>query len=57
VKAVQNSLGKGWNVGEPKQLQFIYNVPIIDTNNNTVGFIKVDGRTGDIVGGVKPSRR
>jgi len=56
VKAVQASLGKGWSAGEPKQLQLIYNVPIIDTNNNTVGAIKVDGRTGSITAGVRLSR-
>jgi len=56
VKAVQASLGKGWSAGEPKQLQFTYNVPIVDTNNNTVGAIRVDGRTGSITAGVRPSR-
>jgi len=56
VKAVQSSLGKGWSAGAPKQLQFDYNVPIIDTNNNTIGTIRVDGRTGTITAGAKPSR-
>jgi len=56
VKAVQSSLGKGWSAGAPKQLQFDYNVPIIDTNNNTIGTIRVDGRTGTITTGVRPSR-
>ena len=56
VKAVQASLGKGWSAGEPKQLQIIYNVPIIDANNNTVGTISVDGRTGNITAGMRPSR-
>jgi len=56
VKAVQASLGKGWSAGEPKQLQLIYNVPIIDANNNTVGTINVDGRTGTITAGIRPSR-
>jgi len=56
VKAVQSSLGKGWSAGAPRQLQFDYNVPIVDTNNNTIGTIRVDGRTGSITAGVRPSR-
>jgi len=56
VKAVQASLGKGWSAGEPKQLQHIYNIPILDANNNTIGTIRVDGRTGSIAAGVRPSR-
>jgi len=56
VKAVQASLGKGWSTGEPKQLQHIYNVPILDANNNTVGTIRVDGRTGSIGVGARPSQ-
>jgi hypothetical protein len=55
VKAVQDSLKKGWSPGEPTQLQSIYNIPIIDSNNNTIGNIRVDGRTGDISIGVRPS--
>jgi len=51
VKAVQDSMGKGWKAGEPKQLQSIYNVPIIDARGNTVGSIRVDGRSGDITTG------
>jgi len=56
VKAVQASLGKGWSAGEPKQLQHIYSVPIIDSNGNTVGTIRVDGRTGSIDAGARPSQ-
>jgi len=56
VKAVQASLGKGWSAGAPKQFQFDYNVPIVDANNNTIGTIRVDGRTGSITAGVGPSR-
>jgi len=56
VKAAQASLEKGWSAGEPRQLQFIYNVPIIDANNNSVGTIRVNGRTGGITAGVRPSR-
>ncbi|MEM3060826.1 MAG: PepSY domain-containing protein, partial [Candidatus Bathyarchaeia archaeon] len=52
IKAVQESLRKGWSTGEPRQLRFIYNVPIIDANNNTIGTIKVDGRTGEIIIGI-----
>ena len=54
VKAVQDSLKKGWSAGEPKQLQFTYNVAIIDVNNNTIGSIRVDARTGSIATGVRP---
>lgn len=50
VKAVQGSMNS-WKAGEPKQLQSNYNVPIIDANGNTVGNIRVDGRTGDITAG------
>ncbi|MEM3506608.1 MAG: hypothetical protein QW589_05705 [Candidatus Bathyarchaeia archaeon] len=49
LKAVQESLKNGWSVGEPKELQFIYDVPIIDTNNNIIGSVKVDGRSGEII--------
>ena len=54
VKAVQDSLKQGWSPGEPRQLQSIYNVPIIDINNNTIGNVRVDGRTGDIAAGLRP---
>ncbi len=57
VKAVQDSIGKGWNVGEPKQLGFNYNVPIIDGNGNVIGRIMVDGRTGTITTGFRLMRR
>jgi uncharacterized membrane protein YdfJ with MMPL/SSD domain len=51
LKAVQDSIGKGWSAGEPKQHGFTYNVPIIDSNGNPIGNIRVDGRTGDITAG------
>ena len=51
LKAVQDSMGRGWSAGEPKQHRFTYNVPIMDANGNAVGNIRVDGRTGDITGG------
>lgn len=51
VKAVQDSLEKGWEAGEPRQLQFIYNVPVIDAQGNAVGNIRVDGRSGEITTG------
>lgn len=54
VKAVQDSLKQGWSPGEPRQLQSIYNVPIIGINNNTIGNVRVDGRTGDIAAGLRP---
>ncbi len=57
VKTVQDSIGKGWKVGEPKQLGFNYNVPIIDANGNIVGRIMVDGRTGTITTGFPLMRR
>ena len=57
VKAVQDSIGKGWKVGEPKQLGFNYNVPVIDANGNIVGRIMVDGRTGTITTGFSLMRR
>jgi hypothetical protein len=50
LKAVQGSV-TSWKAGEPKQPQSSYNVPIIDANGNTVGNIRVDGRTGDITTG------
>jgi hypothetical protein len=52
IKAVQESLRNGWSAGEPKEFQSIYNVPIIDAYNNTIGSVKVDGRTGDIIAGI-----
>lgn len=57
VKAVQDSMAKGWKAGEPKQLQSIYNVPIIDARGNTVGNIRVDGRSGEITSGFLVLRR
>jgi hypothetical protein len=54
VKAVQDSLKKGWSPGEPRQIQSAYNVPVIDINNNTIGNIRIDGRTGDIAAGLRP---
>jgi hypothetical protein len=54
VKAVQDSIGKGWSAGEPKQIGFTYNVPIVDANGNAVGNVRVDGRTGDITPGFPP---
>ncbi|MGQ9543393.1 MAG: hypothetical protein ACUVTM_04825 [Candidatus Bathyarchaeia archaeon] len=57
LKAVQDSIGKGWTTGEPKQHGFIYNTPIIDANGNTVGNVRVDGRTGEILTGHPMMRR
>lgn len=57
VKAVQDSMGKGWSTGEPKQHGFIYNVPIIDANGNTISNVRVDGRTGNIAAGFPLLRR
>jgi hypothetical protein len=51
VKAVQDSMGKGWSAGEPKQIGFAYNVPIVDANGNAVGNVRVDGRTGEMTPG------
>jgi hypothetical protein len=51
LKAVQDSISRGWSVGEPKQHGFAYSVPIIDANGNPIGNIIVDGRTGDITAG------
>jgi len=57
VKAVQESMGKGWTTGEVKQHGFIYNVPIIDANGNTISNVRVDGRTGNIAAGFPMLRR
>jgi len=57
VQAVQASIGKGWSVGEPRQFGFVYIVPIIDSNGATIGNIRVDGRTGEILAGFSPIRR
>jgi hypothetical protein len=51
VKAVQDSMDKGWSAGEPKQIGFGYNLPIIDANGNTIGNVMVDGKTGEITFG------
>ncbi len=50
VTTVQGSMN-GWKTGEPKQLQLVYNVPIMDANGNTVGNVRVDGRSGNIATG------
>ncbi len=50
INAVKSSLANGWTAGEPKQQRSVYSVPIIDSNGNTIGNIRVDGRTGDILG-------
>ncbi len=57
VKAVQDSMGRGWKVGDPKQLGSNYNVPIIDANGNAISNIRVDGRTGNITTKFAPMRR
>jgi hypothetical protein len=57
LKAVQESIGNGWTAGAPKQLGFTYNVPIMDSNGNPIGNIRVDGRTGDITAGFSPPGR
>ncbi len=51
VKAVQNSMTQGWNTGEPKQLGYIYNVPLMDANGNVIGYATVNGSTGHITAG------
>jgi hypothetical protein len=56
LKAVQDSIGKGWTAGAPKQFGFTYNVPIIDSNGNPVGDVRVDGRTGGIITGFPHGR-
>ena len=57
VKVVQGSISKGWSAGEPKQVGFIYNVPIVDSNAKTIGNIRVHGGTGDIIAGFALPRR
>ena len=52
IKTVQDSMAKGWSAGEPKQLRFIYFVPINDANGNLIGSIGVDARTGTIAVGL-----
>lgn len=56
LKAVQDSIGNGWTAGAPKQFGFTYNVPIIDSNGNPVGDVRVDGRTGGIITGFPHGR-
>jgi len=51
VKAVQDSIGKGWSTGEPTQMRFIYRVPIIDADGNVIGYTLVNGVTGHITTG------
>lgn len=51
LNAVQASQGKGWTAGTPKQFAFMYNVPIVDSNGNTIASVRVDGRTGHIITG------
>lgn len=46
---VQESLKNGWSAGEPIKLKLVYDVPIIDAYNNTIGSVKVDCRTGKII--------
>ena len=57
LNAVQASLLSGWTAGEPVQFRFIYNVPIIDSNSNTIGNIAVDGRSSEIITGCPMMRR
>jgi hypothetical protein len=51
VNVVQVSQSKGWTAGTAKQFTFVYNVPIVDSNGNTIGIVRVDGRTGQIISG------
>ncbi|MEM2881826.1 MAG: hypothetical protein QXL35_01045 [Candidatus Bathyarchaeia archaeon] len=50
LKAVQGSMARGWSAGDPKQLRSAYSVPILDANGNAIGRIRIDGRTGEVMG-------
>ncbi|MEM2530577.1 MAG: hypothetical protein QXL32_05605, partial [Candidatus Bathyarchaeia archaeon] len=50
IKAVQDSMARGWSAGDPKQLRSAYSVPILDANGNRIGNIRIDGRTGEVMG-------
>jgi len=51
VNAVQTSQSKGWSAASPKLFAFVYNVPIVDSNGNTIGNVRVNGRSGHIITG------
>jgi hypothetical protein len=54
LNAVQSSLNNGWSAGEPKQVMSFYEVPILDSNGNTIGAIRVDGTTGALTTAFEP---
>ena len=56
LKVVQDSLSKGWTLGEPTLVRYIYNVPITAAGN-TIGSVAVDGRSGEIITGPLGLRR
>jgi len=51
VSAVQASQSKGWTAGTPKLFAFMYSVPIVDSNGNTIGTVRVNGTNGQIITG------
>lgn len=46
---VEESLGKGWKAGEPRLVRTIYVVPLLDSNEATISYVSVDGRSGEII--------
>lgn len=46
---VEDSLQNGWKAGDPQLIGTIYNIPLLDSSNATIGYVRVDGGTGEIV--------
>jgi len=46
---VEESLRKGWKAGEPKLMRTVYDVPILDSKSTAIGYVRVDGRSGEIM--------
>lgn len=49
IQLVQASLAKGWKVGDPTLMRTIFSVPLLDSANAKIGYISVNGVSGEIV--------
>ncbi len=46
---VTASLAKGWTAGTPKLVRTVYFVPLLDSSNKTISYVRVDGMSGNIM--------
>ncbi len=46
---VKESLKNGWQAGESQLMGIIYNIPLLDSKSATIGYVRVDGMSGEII--------